>query len=377
MFHFVRPWAWFALLGLVCIIGYHFHIQREMADFHVYRTAAGRVLQGAPLYQLGDGHYQFKYLPVFALAAIPLALVGADIAKAAWFGVSIVLLVTFILRSGRALPDRRRPLPVVLGLTTMFMVKFYVHELTLGQTNVLLGVLLIGGLLALQNGSPRIAGLCVALAVFVKPYALILLPWLLVSSGVTATLVACVALAAGLLLPAVIYGWSGNLELLAAWYHTVTASTAGNLLGADNVSIAAMWAKWIGVGPAAAALAMLTVAALLGLVAVIWLRRRGVAHPDYLEYALLMLLIPLVSPQGWDYVLLLGTPAVVCVLDRWSRLSRAWQTLALASLVLMGLTFFDLMGRAFYGRFMALSLVTVAALGLTATLAHLRWQRAA
>ena len=64
-----------------------------------------------------------------------------------------------------------------------------------------------------------------------------------------------------------------------------------------------------------------------------------------------MLLIPLVSPQGWDYVLLLGKPAVACTVDRWRDLTTPWRwTLGLA-LGLMGLTIFDVMGRALYGRF--------------------------
>ena len=52
-----------------------------------------------------------------------------------------------------------------------------------------------------------------------------------------------------------VYGWTGNLDLLAAWFRTVTETTAPNLLVADNISLAAMWAKWIGAGPLAAALA--------------------------------------------------------------------------------------------------------------------------
>ena len=49
------------------------------------------------------------------------------------------------------------------------------------------------------------------------------------------------------------------------------------------------------------------------------------AAPEYLECALLMLLIPLVSPQGWDYVLLLATPAVVCLVDRWREFPTIWR----------------------------------------------------
>jgi hypothetical protein len=85
-----------------------------------------------------------------------------------------------------------------------------------------------------------------------------------------------------------------------------------------------------------------------------------------------MLLIPLISPQGWDYVLLLGTPAVVCLVDRWGEVARGWQWTIGTALAVMGLTIFDVMGRGLYGRFMALSLVTVCALAVASGLVHLR-----
>ena len=176
----------------------------------------------------------------------------------------------------------------------------------------------------------------------------------------------------GLLLPAAVYGWSGNLDLLRDWLRTVTESTTPNLLGNDNVSIAAMWAKWLGPGSLASGLAWLTVIATLVLVIVVWRRRRAVSAPEYLECALLMLLVPLVSPQGWDYVLLLATPAVVCLVDRWRELTRPWQWGLGVAIALMCLTTFDLMGRELYGRFMALSLVSVCALAVAAGLVHVR-----
>jgi hypothetical protein len=90
-----------------------------------------------------------------------------------------------------------------------------------------------------------------------------------------------------------------------------------------------------------------------------------------------MLVIPLLSPQGWDYVLLLATPALVCLVDRYRELSGAWRFVAGASIGVMCLTIFDVMGRALYTRFMALSIVTVAALGVVAALARLRWRELA
>jgi hypothetical protein len=107
------------------------------------------------------------------------------------------------------------------------------------------------------------------------------------------------------------------------------------------------------------------------------MQRRGIDEPDYLEFSLLLLLIPLISPQGWDYVLLLATPAVMMVTDRWRELHAPWRWVSGLALILMGFSLFDLMGRAAYGQFMALSLITVCAIVIAATLAQIRLRRLA
>jgi hypothetical protein len=135
-----------------------------------------------------------------------------------------------------------------------------------------------------------------------------------------------------------------------------------------------MWAKWIGIGPLASALATATIGATLGLVAAVWVRRSRIDNPDYLEVSLLLLLVPLISPQGWDYVLLLATPAVVCLLDRLEDVEPGWRWFTIAALALMGLTMFDVMGRTLYAQFMGRSIVSVAALGTAVALGNLRWR---
>jgi hypothetical protein len=178
--------------------------------------------------------------------------------------------------------------------------------------------------------------------------------------------------AAGLALPAVVFGWAGNRDQLLGWFRTVTDSTAPNLLGADNVSLASMWAKWMGAGALAAQLAVATATMLLAIVAwAVW-RRARVSGPAYLEFGLLMLLVPLVSPQGWDYVLLLGTPAVVCLLDRFDVMSPGWRAATAVAMAFMSLTIYDLVGRALYARLMAVNVVSVSAIVLFVCLAHLR-----
>jgi hypothetical protein len=368
----LRLFALLVALTLLAIVVYDTRIRHEMIDFATWRQAAVRGLHAEPLYRLEDGHYQFKYFPMFALLMAPFGLLELDAGKLLWFAIEIGLLVALLRWSVTALPERRLSQRTLLFFAIVLMAKFYAHELLLGQTNLLLGALLVAALVAVQSDRPLTAGGLAGAAVFVKPYALILVPWLLVTQGWRAAAVAAGIVLMGLLLPAAVYGWNGNLDQLRGWLQTVTDSTTPNLLGSDNVSIAAMWAKWLGPGSLASGLASLTIGATLIMIIAVWWRRRSVSGPEYLECALLLVLVPLLSPQGWDYVLLLATPAVVCLVDRWGELTKLWQWGLGLALPLMGLTMFDLMGRTLYSQFMALSVVSVSALAVAAGLVHAR-----
>ena len=251
--------------------------------------------------------------------------------------------------------------------------KFCASELVLGQTNLLLGALLIGVPLGTQAGSVRSARAMAGAAVFVKIYAAILLPWLLVTTGWAGITVVLAVLAAGLLLPAAWYGWEANLHLLRGWYDTITQTTTEPILrNHENISAAAAWTKWTGFGPHLAWLTGATVIVAVVLVLVVLKRREHVTKPFYLEFGLLMLLVPIVSPQGWDYVLLLATPAFLCVADRWRALTAPWRAVTATSIVFASFTAVGLIGRPLYEILMNAGVVTVATLSLALCLVHLR-----
>jgi hypothetical protein len=180
-----------------------------------------------------------------------------------------------------------------------------------------------------------------------------------------------------LLLPAATYGVGGAVDLHQQWWTTVTESTAPNLRNNDNVSIAGFAAKWFGAGLAAT---ILTAAASLGLLlAVAWavLRRQGVRVPHVLEGALILTVIPLVSPQGWDYVFLIATPAVTLFAEYDDRLPAALRWITWIAIATIGLSLFDLMGRERYAAFMSWSIITLCFIVLVAALATLRARRIA
>ena len=363
-----------AVVSLVAL--FTTRVSRKMPDFEVYWTAGSRALAGAPLYREEDGHYQFKYLPAFAIAAAPIAKLPLPAAKGVWFAASALLMMALLWLSVQAMPELRRPAPLLVVLAFLAMAKFYAHELVLGQVNMLFGVLAALAIVWLRAGRDAAAGLLLALAVVVKPYAAIFAPWLATRRhrGGFATMVAAVIVL--LLLPALRYGWEGNLHLLGDWWRTVTATTAPNLANPDNVSLSAMFTKWLGPDSSAPLLAAGLGVLLLALTGVVVAGRGSLPAPDALEASMLLLLIPLLSPQGWDYVFLIATPGVMLLINESSALPRGLSAAALASIAIVGLTVYDLVGRDVYGTFMRLSIVTVCMVIEFAALAALRFRRA-
>lgn len=364
-----------AVVSLVAL--FTTRVSRKMPDFQVYWTAGARALAAEPLYRADDGHYQFKYLPAFAVIASPVALVPLPAAKAAWFAASALLMMALLWLSLRAMPELRRPAPVLLILTFLAMAKFYAHELVLGQVNLLFGAIAVLAIVWMRDNRDAAAGLLLALAVVVKPYAAIFLPWLATRRHRTAFATMLAALVVLLLLPAARYGWQGNLQLLGDWWRTVTSTTAPNLANPDNVSVSAMFAKWLGPESAAPVLAAIASGVLLLVTAIVIAGRGALKTPDTLEGSLLLLLIPLLSPQGWDYVFLIGTPAVMLLLNDSAALPRGLRVAALGSIAIVALTIYDLVGRDFYATFMQLSIVTICVVIEVAALAALRFRRAA
>ncbi|HTL44638.1 MAG TPA: glycosyltransferase family 87 protein [Vicinamibacterales bacterium] len=369
------------LLGLLAAVSlaalFTTRVARKMPDFEVYWTAGARARVAAPLYRAEDGHFQFKYLPAFAIAAIPLSRMPQPVAKAVWFAVSAVLIMVLLGLSVRALPDLRRPPPLLVVLTFAAMAKFYAHELVLGQVNLLFAVIVTAAVVCLLERRRITGGLLFAAAVIVKPYGLLFAPWLLSRRDRLPFLATALGLAIVLILPAALYGWRGNIDLHRDWWQTVTASTPPNLLNQDNISLAALFAKWFGSAGQTRLLAAGASLTLLGLVAVVVAGRGTLLRTDALETALLLLLIPLLSPQGWDYVLLISTPAVMLLLNDLSRVPGALRTAAVIAVAVAALSIYDLLGRAVYAEFMALSLITVCVLVEFAALVSLRFARAA
>ena len=344
----------------------------ELVDFMVPRTAAERFLAAEPLYRPEDGHYQYKYLPAFALAMAPFTWMPKEAANFIWFTLTAAMAWTLVMGSIAALPDRRMAVRKLFWLTLLLNGKFLVRELVFGQFNLLTALMLLAAIIAAQRGLVRTPGVLVALGVFVKPYALVLLPWLAWRLGWRALLVFGIVFAAGLLMPIAFYGWHGNLTLLYDWYRTVSETTAPNLMGPENISFASTWAKLVTAGPTATALAAASSIAVVAVGMLLMAWWRSPSDPYYLDAAYFLLFVPLLSPQGWDYVLVIGLPAFVLLVDRWPELSPPWRAAMVLGFVLTSFIIFDLQGRWLYALLTGVGAVTWGVVLLAAGLIQLR-----
>jgi len=348
----------------------------RMPDFEVYWKAGTRAAAAEPLYRDADADYQFKYFPAFAILAIPMASLPLPVAKAIWFGAAVSSLVLLLRIGPRVLPEMRRSTRWLLCVAIVALGKYYARDLVLGQINIIFTLVATVAVVSMAKGREVLGGVLVALAVVLKPYALILLPWIAARRKRPSIVAAGAGVAVVLVAPAVLYGVSGTLALYKGWWTTVSTTTGDTMILTDNISIAAMYVKWLGPG-APAWPAVVTSAALLLAAVLVFRARDGVSRPDGLEGALLLAIMPLVSPQGWDYVLVVSTAAIMCVANYFDRLPRGLQPLTVIAFGVIGLTLFDLLGRTWLYRLLNWSVITLGVLVVVTALCVLRIRRVA
>jgi hypothetical protein len=104
------------------------------------------------------------------------------------------------------------------------------------------------------------------------------------------------------------------------------------------------------------------------------LRGRGRSRAAVLDGAMLLTLIPLVSPLGWDYTFLMSLLAIALVVNARSAFSPGAQVALALNFAMIALAIFDVMGRQAYAAYMRWSVTTLNFLVVAAALAWLRFR---
>jgi Glycosyltransferase family 87 len=348
-----------------------------MADFAVNYRAGQRIVAGETLYRTSDGHYMFKYFPSAAMIYAPFAALPIELAMVVWFLLSLAAFIGMFRIVDRLTPNKH--VAYLLAISAAILAKYMLHELRLGQINVFVALIMLAAIAALQR-SPRwraelAAGALAGVAVAVKPYAALLVLYFLVTLRWRSVLAAVGAFVLCLALPSAFYGIAGNLGQLREWAASLSESTPALLTNVDNVSLLAFFTKWLG-DPGRALPATLTVLGALAvlMMAVIlagWRQRDAFV----LEGAVLLTLIPLISPLGWDYTFLMALLAVALIVNNRFAFATPVQWLLIANFAIIALALYDTMGRTIYGAFMRWSVTTINFVVVILALAYLRFRQ--
>ena len=362
----ILPWVLGGLVLLVLVLGFLMRVRHDMRDFEVNYEAGQRLRRAESLYRIEDEHYQFKYLPASAILYTPLTYFPLATAKALWYAFILLCSGLMIHLAGRLLPAGMKKPVTIWFVPPLVLIKYFFREWDLGQINTIVTVviLLSIGYLALTLEKRKLwhevaAGVLWGVSTALKPYAVVFFPYLILKNRWRAAGAGVLTLGLALILPSLYYGWEGNITVHQEWYATLSQSTPHLLDSQDNVSLFALFLKWTGSRSLALPLAGTAIAALALLVFWAILRGRGRAGTTFLEGAVLLTCIPLVSPLGWDYNLLMSLPLLMLLLLHFRDFARWGRIVLVVNLIVVFVTFYDLMDPTLYGAFMAGSVTTL------------------
>jgi hypothetical protein len=347
-----------------------------MTDFGVCHKAGGRILSGRMLYDPADGHLQFKYSPPGALFFAPLSRLPLEAARPVWYGLSLVMLGLILFLSYSLLPVKRKAWGLVIAAVLLAQAKFIGRELELGQVNFLILLALALALKYLLDGKDILSGLLWGFSIIFKPYALVLLPYLLLKKKFKAAAAGLAFFGLGLLAALPCYGWPAYGDVLRKWVSTLSKSTPVLFTVDANASLYSFFLKTLPAGSQAMARPLFIVCCLLlaGLVlGLMWTgRRKGLPRPEVLEVAFLLILVPMLSPLGWYYNYLYALLATFIVINDLGQMPVWMRWAAALNFLMICLVPMGALGKALFHIYMAYSLAAINFLFVLFFLLYLR-----
>jgi len=364
----LKPKAPALILGIAALLavlalGYIASIRRDATDFGVCYKAGQRIRAGEMLYQASDGHLQYKYAPVAACFYGVFTFFPWETAKVLWYLVSLAALAATGWLTYRLVPEPKKQAGMALGLALLIMLKYLGRELQLGQVNILIMFILTAISVLFTGKKDFWAGVVWGVSLIFKPYALVFLPYFALKKRVKVLFGGLAAVAVGLILPSIAYGFRGNWEILKAWKSSLSQSTPVLLTVGDNSSLFAFVLKvlngqW---SPGAIAVLGLSASAIgLGFLYMMFKKKAADARTsEVTELAFLFVLIPLFSPLGWYYNYLYGFLAVTIILCRLGEFPAGLKWTAIINFCIIGGTLREVLGKTLFRFYTHHSLATL------------------
>ena len=370
------------MIVAIFLLLFLFRVKNDMIDFQVNYEAGKRLRLAETPYRFEDGHYMFKYLPSSAFLYLPLSYLPLDLAKGIWYFFIIFCSLVLIRLSFLLVPSTTIKSKWLMVIPPLILIKYFLREIDLGQINTLVTLILLIMVWNLYRQTNErshkediYAGLLWGLAVALKPYALIFLPYFLLKGKWRTLLSGMCILSIATFIPSLYYGLKGNFTVLNEWISTLSQSTPTLFTTWDNISIIAFFNKWTGDPKLSLVLTVIFLSVLAFLVLLLMILGKRVEKAAILECSVLLILIPLASPLGWDYNLLMSILGIMIIVHYFPYYTKIWRTVLVCNFLIIFFSVYDIIGKDLYSTFMSLSLTTLNFLALIGYLAFLRFKK--
>jgi hypothetical protein len=150
---------------------------------------------------------------------VPLAILPYKVASIIFYLLITGSIIWFSLYLYKSIAEEKyEKAGWILGLTALYMADHLERELHLGNINLFLLIAAFWIFTFLKNEKQLFAGLLYGLLLLFKPHFLVLLPYFIWKKQWKASLISVAFVMTGLLIPALIKGWSANLHLVQEWF---------------------------------------------------------------------------------------------------------------------------------------------------------------
>jgi alpha-1,2-mannosyltransferase len=205
----------------------------QRTDFTVYQLAGQAVIDGADIYQVRNVRgWAYVYPPPFAILMVPFALLSVFCGALVWYAISVALIVwalVMCVRTVRSVFSLDGHLLILSTVPIAMLLVWFMSGLTRGQASILLMWLVLAAFCWHWEGHDLRGGACLAGAVLLKAFPLVLLGyfvWRKKWKFLLATF--AVLIVGGLILPGAVFGFKRNVAYWASWERIIAGPALAN-----------------------------------------------------------------------------------------------------------------------------------------------------
>jgi len=346
-------------------------------DLEVYYQAAQRMVSGEEIYNIaidndGHRHFIYKYSPTALFLFLPFLLIPYQIAKVVyWIGLTVLIAVClkkFFKLIIQEMPENTK---IHTNIILFALLTILIHidtELHLGQINIWLLALYIFTIESMLSGKNGLVGLFLAISIFIKPFGLIFIPFLILKRKYKSLMYFVLFFIMLFALPIIFYpSIDSFLALQKAWFHelAVELGRKQDLFADANHTIFSVLArftplKFVLINETFQRIYQIVVLLLLGIAFLVFDRKN---KSELASVSVLIIFMPLFAFTSKN-AFLFAMPLAMYLLAFFKKQNLIYKILVVAGCMLVGGNIYELYGPEYSMLYTELSLYSIGSICL-------------